>query len=204
MSFVSGLYEGEISEARAGERWRRRQAAMLFVDLDELAPLEGRLKLFPVRRLGLASKAQVEAELASAGLAHGGAIHALCAPGFAVYRCHDLRGRLSAVRYALGGEDGAWLVPARDGAAALHTQGDRHYALRTRSSGENALVAVEATDLGGGFVFAVSFIGRRRELSSWALLRTPVRRPPALAGAIAEALSAWAAEDAVAERRLAA
>lgn len=213
MALASGLYDGEISDARAAprNRWRRRRAVMLLVDLDEAAALERRLRLFSVRRLGLASKTEVEAELARAGLGHGGPVRVLCARGFAAYLCHAPDGALSAIRYAVrtGGEARSWLVPAsmESGMARLYASGpaDRAYSLRLAAPGETVQIALDAAEPIGGFAFATTFMGRRRALSDWALLGAAVSRVRELAAGVADILQAWQAADAPAgEARLAA
>jgi hypothetical protein len=196
MRLVSSLYEGAVETASA-KRSRRSHGAILLIDLDEA------VRLPVARRLGLADKPAVEAELARAGLPHGGAIRAVCLPGFVAYVCHAEDGRLSAVRYDVLGR--SWLAPttSADGVARLHAG---PYTLRLRVGGETAQIAVDGTDDRGGFDFARSFIGRRRRLSAWSLLRMGLarRRTGGLAAPIAAAVEAWCAEGPCAEPRLAA
>jgi hypothetical protein len=196
MRLVSSLYEGAV-EVAAAKRSRRSHGAILLIDLDEAARL-------PIaRRLGLAAKSEVEAELTRAGLPHGGAIRAVCLPGFVAYICHAADGGLVAVRYDVLGR--SWLAPttSADGVARLRAG---PYSLRLRVAGETAQIAVDATNERGGFDFARSFIGRRRRLSAWTLVRMGLarRRTRGLAAPIAAAVEAWCAAGPCSEPRLAA
>lgn len=196
MRFVSSLYEGEVGSASA-KRDRRTHGALLLIDLDE-AP-----RLSIARRLRLATRDALEAELARAGLPRGGSIRAVCLPGLTAYLCHAEDGRLAAVRYDVSGR--SWLVPAvsADGVARLRAG---PYSVRLRVAGETAQIGVDAVDERGGFVFAHSFIGRRRRLTAWTLLRMALarRRTAGMAGPIAQAVEAWCAHAPCSERRLAA
>lgn len=187
MSFISGLYEGELSEVRRGARWRRRRSSLLFVDYRELGRLSGRLKLAGPK---LTPQLEIEADLERADLPHGGPIQALCAQGLTVYLCHRPDGRLSAVRYEIGRR--TWLVPADGDVARLHARGpgDLAYAARVRRTPETAQLAVDATDPANGLALAVSFIGRRRRLPLW---WAPLASGKALAAGLAPALEAWSA-----------
>lgn len=197
MSFISGLYEGELSEVRAGGRWRRRRSALRLVDYRELGRLSRKLQRSGVR---LTPQIEIEAELDRAGLPSGGPVQALFARGLIVYLCHRPDGRLAAVRYEIG--DRAWLVPADGDVGRLHARGPdgATYTARVRRTGETAQLAVDATDAAGGLVFAVSFIGRRRKLP---LLR-PRAGGKALARGLRPALEAWSAAEPMRNERLAA
>ena len=85
---ASGLYLGAVTHARLKPRHHRMRyrVFMLLLDLDELGRLDGLLRLFGHRRFALTSfheadhldgsgrclKAQVEAHLEAAAIAHGG------------------------------------------------------------------------------------------------------------------------------------
>ncbi len=94
--FASGLYPGIVTHARLKPRVHklRYRIFMLLLDLDELAALDRGLKLFSLQRFNLTGfdprrhgdgsetplKAQVEAQLAAAGLAYGGPVRMLAMP----------------------------------------------------------------------------------------------------------------------------
>ena len=94
--FASGLYAGVVTHARLKPRKHalRYRIFMLSLDLDELEALDRSLKLFSLGRFNLVSfdptahgdgsqtplKAQVEAQLAVAGIAHGGPVRMLAMP----------------------------------------------------------------------------------------------------------------------------
>ena len=214
MNFVSGIYEGVVSHARVKPREHRLayRIFMLCLDLDEVGRLDGRLGLFSAGRFGLASfherdhgdgsgrplKAQIEAELAAAGLAYGGPIRMLCMPrilgrGFnplTVYFCHRRDGALSAILYEVNntfGERHGYLIPAGDAGAVRQACGkefyvspfmdfDIDYQFRIRPPGETTMVAVDCHDA-KGLVLAASFLGRRKALTDWNLLRAWIGHP---------------------------
>ncbi len=136
---ASGLYPGVVTHARLKPRAHRLRYRifMLLLDLDELDALDGRLKLFALRRFALASfhdadhldgadlplKPRVEAMLAEAGIPHGGPIRLLAMPRIlggmfnplAVFFCHAADGALSAILYQVTntfGERHSYLIPA--------------------------------------------------------------------------------------------
>jgi DUF1365 family protein len=141
LSFASGLYPGVVTHTRLRPRRHalRYRVFMLLLDLDELASLDGALKLFSVGRFNLTGfdarrhgdgsatplKAQVEALLEEAGIDCGGPVRMLAMPrilgmGFnplTVYYCHDREGGLTAILYEVNntfGERHSYLIPAED------------------------------------------------------------------------------------------
>ena len=136
---ASGLYPGVVTHTRL--KPRRHALAyrifMLLLDLDELEALDRKLKLFSLKRFNLIGfdprrhgdgsatplKAQVEAQLAAAGITHGGPIRLMAMPrilggGFnpiSVFYCHRLDGALSAILYEVNntfGERHSYLIAA--------------------------------------------------------------------------------------------
>ncbi|MFZ5720473.1 MAG: DUF1365 domain-containing protein [Pseudomonadota bacterium] len=139
MTLASGLYPGVVTHTRLKPRRHalRYRVFMLLLDLDELAALDRRLRLFSLRRFNLVGfdprrhgdgsttplKQQVEAQLAAAGIDHGGPIRLLAMPrilgmGFnplTVFFCHRQNGSLSAILYEVNntfGERHSYLIPA--------------------------------------------------------------------------------------------
>ncbi|SCW93250.1 DUF1365 domain-containing protein [Ancylobacter rudongensis] len=139
MSEASALYAGEVMHVRLKPR-RHRLAYRLFsllLDLDEIAGLDARLRLFSRNRFNVFSfhdrdyadpeagplKAQVEHLLADAGLEpDGGAIRLLTLPrlfGYAfnplsVYFCYRRDGSLIALLYEVNntfGQRHSYLIP---------------------------------------------------------------------------------------------
>jgi DUF1365 family protein len=138
MGLASGLYPGIVAHARHRPRAHRLRYRifMLLLDLDELAGLDRRLKLFGHNRFALAGfheadhlegsarplKAQVEERLSAVGIPTGGPVRLLCMPRIlggvfnpiSVYFCHDRAGALSAllyeVRNTFGGQH-VYLIP---------------------------------------------------------------------------------------------
>lgn len=230
MTQASGIYVGRVSHARM--KPRRRQFAyrifMLLIDLDELPDLRlktlgvGRFNLFgfdPARfgdGSGRPLKAQIEATLAQAGLAHGGPIRMLAMPQIlgrafnplTVYFCHGPDRTLSAVLYEVNntfGERHSYLIPAPN--AALINQGcakqfyvspfmdmDLFYAFRILRPEARVLVAVDTSDA-EGLVLAASFRGERRPLTDRALVKAWLTHPWMTLGVFAaihvEALKIW-------------
>lgn len=146
MSEASALYAGEVMHVRLKPR-RHRLAYRLFsllLDLDEIAGLDARLRLFSRNRFNVFSfhdrdyadpeagplKAQVERLLADAGLVpDGGAIRLLTLPrlfGYAfnplsVYFCYRRDGALIALLYEVNntfGQRHSYLIPVRAGEVA--------------------------------------------------------------------------------------
>ena len=146
MSEASALYAGEVMHVRLKPR-RHRLAYRLFsllLDLDEIAGLDARLRLFSRSRFNVFSfhdrdyadpeagplKAQVERLLADAGLApDGGAIRLLTLPrlfGYAfnplsVYFCYRRDGSLIALLYEVNntfGQRHSYLIPVGAGEVA--------------------------------------------------------------------------------------
>ncbi|TCK23646.1 hypothetical protein EV667_3485 [Ancylobacter aquaticus] len=146
MSEASALYAGSVMHVRLKPR-RHRLAYRLFsllLDLDEVAGLDAKLRLFSRNRFNVFSfhdrdyadpeagplKAQVERLLGAAGLeTDGGAIRLLTLPrlfGYAfnplsVYFCHRRDGSLAALLYEVHntfGQRHSYLIPVAAGALA--------------------------------------------------------------------------------------
>jgi DUF1365 family protein len=229
---VSALYAGRVSHRRTKPRAHSLayRIFMLLVDLDELDQLS-RLKRLTVGRgwnllgfdpdrfgdgSGRPLKAQVEALLAEAGLAHGGPIRLLAMPKvlghafnpLSVYFCHGSDGALSAILYEVNntfGERHSYLIPAPD--AGVIRQGcakdfyvspfldmDLSYEFRILAPDERVLVAVDVRDA-EGLVLTASFAGERRDLTDASLLGAWLAHPWMSLGSLAaihwEALFIW-------------
>ncbi|MGE0564960.1 MAG: DUF1365 domain-containing protein [Pseudolabrys sp.] len=156
MSLSSRLYFGSVVHRRLRphpHRLRYRVFWML-LDLDEIAALPRRLRLFAHNRFSALSfhdrdhgdgsgrplRAQVEEHLTRAGIAAGGQILLLCMPrvfgyGFnplSVYFCHGRDGALAAILYEVHntfGERHSYLAPVapEGGAAVEHNCSKRFY-----------------------------------------------------------------------------
>ncbi|WP_296595189.1 DUF1365 domain-containing protein [Phenylobacterium sp.] len=229
---ASGLYPGVVTHTRMKPRRHalRYRIFMLLLDLDELADLDRGLKLFSLRRFNLVGfdphrhgdgsatplKAQVEAQLAAAGVAHGGPVRLLAMPrilgmGFnplTVYFCHAADGALSAILYEVNntfGERHSYLIPAE--AAPIVKQACEKgfyvspfmdmalsYAFRVRPPGEQVQVLVDVDDADGR-VLATGFAGEREDLTDRNLLRAWLRHPWMTVGVLGaihwEALFIW-------------
>ena len=225
--FASGLYPGVVTHARLKPR---RHAFMLLLDLDELAALNRRLKLFSLRRFNLTGfderrhgdgsdtplKAQVEARLADAGIAHGGPVRMLTMPrilglGFnplTVFFCHRADGALSAILYEVSntfGERHSYLIPAEDAPVVKQAcekgfyvspfmDMDLSYAFKMRPPGAEVQVFVDVDDAEGR-VLAAGFSGQRQDLSDRNLLRAWLTHPWMTLGVLAaihwEAVLIW-------------
>jgi DUF1365 family protein len=228
----SALYAGPVSHRRVKPRAHALayRVFMLLADLDELDELS-RLKRLAVGRgwnllgfdparhgdgSGRPLKAQVEALLAGAGLAHGGPVQLLAMPkvlGHAfnpltVYFCHGADGALSAILYEVNntfGERHSYLIPAPD--AGVIRQGcakdfyvspfmdmELAYEFRILRPDAQVLVAVDVRDA-EGLVLTTSFAGERRELTDANLLRAWLTHPWMTLGSLAaihwEALFIW-------------
>lgn len=212
-TLASGLYAGRVSHARLKPRDHRLayRIFMLLIDLDELPQLRrlktlgvGRFNLFgfdPARfgdGSGRPLKAQVEATLAEAGLAHGGPVQMLAMPQIlgrsfnplTVYFCHRKDGALSAILYEVNntfGERHSYLIPAPDAALVRQTCAkafyvspfmdmDLSYAFRILRPDETVLVSVDTYDA-EGMVLAASFTGRRRDLTDAGLIGAWLTHP---------------------------
>jgi hypothetical protein len=229
---ASGLYAGRVTHRRVKPRAHSLayRIFMLLIDLDDLDELKGlkRLTIGPGFNLlgfdparhgdgsGRPLKAQVEALLAEAGLAHGGPVTMLAMPkvlGHAfnpltVYFCHGADGALSAILYEVNntfGERHSYLIPAPD--VGVIRQGcakafyvspfmdmDLSYAFRVLRPAGQVLVAVDVEDA-EGVVLTTSFAGERRELTDANLLRAWLGHPWMTLGSLAaihwEALFIW-------------
>ena len=234
--FASGLFPGVVSHTRLKPRRHalRYRIFMLLLDLDELEALDRGLKLFSLKRFNLTGfdprrhgdgsatplKAQVEARLADAGIAHGGPVRLLAMPrilgmGFnplTVYFCHRPDGALSAILYEVNntfGERHSYLIPTEvsDPGAAIVKQAcekgfyvspfmdmDLSYAFRVRPPADQAQVLVDVDDAEGR-VLATGFVAERRELTDRNLARAWLTHPWMTFGVVGaihwEALFIW-------------
>lgn len=228
---ASGIYAGVVTHARSGARRHRLRYRifMLLLDLDEAEGLGARLALFAHRGFALASfhpadhlgggekplKAQVEALLADAGLAHGGPVRLLCMPRIlggafnplSVYFCHGADGALSAMLYEVNntfGERHAYLVPA-DRAGGPQCCEKRFYVspfmdmalsyrFRVAPPGDSVGVAIDVAD-DAGVVLKAAFHASRRELNDANLLAAWAAHPLMSVGVLWaihwEALKIW-------------
>ena len=219
---ASGLYPGVVTHTRLKPRRHalRYNIFMLLLDLDELAGLDRDLKLFSLRRFNLTGfdprahgdgsatplKVQVEAQLAAAGIAHGGPVRILAMPrilgtGFnpiTVYYCHRPDGALSAILYEVNntfGERHSYLIPAEpvDPGALVVKQAcdkgfyvspfmdmDLKYAFRVRPpaglAAETVQVLVDVDDAEGR-ILATGFVARRQALTDRNLLGAWLTHP---------------------------
>jgi DUF1365 family protein len=227
---ASGLYTGLVSHRRVKPREHKLayKVFMLLIDLDELSGLRlktlgiGRFNLFgfdPARfgdGSGRPLKAQIEATLAEAKIAHGGAIRMLAMPQIlgrafnplTVYFCHAADGALSAILYEVNntfGERHSYLIPAPN-AALIRQQCakgfyvspfmdmDLSYAFRVLRPEEQVMVAIDVDDADGRLLTA-SFAGERRELTDGNLVKAWLTHPWMSIGVVAaihwEALFIW-------------
>ncbi len=161
-------------------------------------------------------KAQVERHLADAGFSTGGPIRLLTMPrllGFvfnpiSVYFCHDRAGRLTATLYEVTntfGQRHRYLLPA-DGGGVIRQQiaknlyvspflgMDMTYDFRLRPPGDEAMLAITASDERGAMLVAAMKL-RRRALTDAALLKAVAAHPlmtfKVVAGIHWEALLLW-------------
>ena len=136
MSRESALYVGRVMHQRLRPVRHRLDYRLfsLLVDLDELAGLDRRLRLFSLNRFNLFSlhegdygdgrglRPHVERQLAAAGLSAGGPIRLLSMPRIlghafnplSVYFCHQPDGALQAILYEVNntfGERHGYLIP---------------------------------------------------------------------------------------------
>jgi DUF1365 family protein len=228
----SGLYPGVVSHTRLKPRRHalRYRIFMLLLDLDELEVLDRGLKLFSLQRFNLVGfdprrhgdgsdaplKAQVEAQLAAAGIAHGGSVRMLAMPrilglGFnplTVYFCHRPDGALSAILYEVNntfGERHSYLIPADDVPVVKQAceksfyvspfmDMDLSYAFRVRPPAEQVQVLVDVDDAEGR-VLATGFVATRQDLTDRNLARAWLTHPWMTVGVVAaihwEALFIW-------------
>jgi DUF1365 family protein len=202
MSLRSCLYSGTVMHRRLRpkpHRLRYRVAWML-LDLDEIAQLPRRLRLFSYNRRNAVSffdkdhgdgsgrplRQQVEAHLRGAGIApDGGPIRLLCMPrifgfGFnplSVYFCHRRDGTLAAVLYEVHNtfrQRHSYLIPV-DPTADIQAM-DLRYAFRVVVPDDRVAVAIRTAD-SDGLVLAAALSGDRLALTDAALLRILVVHP---------------------------
>ena len=232
MTLESGLYAGVVSHTRRRPRRHalRYRIFMLLLDLDEVEGLDRRLRLFSLGRFNLVGfnprrhgdgsasplKAQVEAQLAAAGIAHGGPIRLLAMPrilggGFnplSVFFCYRPDGTLSALLYEVNntfGERHSYLIPAVDSAIVRQAcdkgfyvspfmDMDLSYAFRVRPPGEAVQVLIDVDDAEGRLL-STGFVAERRELTDGALVRAWLTHPWMTLGVLGaihwEALKIW-------------
>jgi DUF1365 family protein len=212
-------------------RLRYRMFTML-LDLDEIDALAAGLRLFSRGRFNLTAfhdrdhgdgstrplRAQAEAILAQAGLAHGGPIRILTMPrilGFAfnpltVWFCHDRAGELTALIYEVNntfGERHSYLLPVADGEGDDVRQSATKrfhvspflpmamtYSFRVRPPGAALAIAIAADDADGPVLFAVHR-AQRRDLTDAALISALATHPlltvKVVCGIAWEALRLW-------------
>ena len=229
---ASGLYPGVVTHTRLKPRRHalRYDIFMLLLDLDELETLDRGLRLFSLRRFNLTGfdprrhgdgsdtplKAQVGAQLAAAGIPHGGPVRILAMPrilgmGFnplTVYYCHRADGALSAILYEVNntfGERHSYLIPADDAPVVKQAcekgfyvspfmDMDLAYAFRVRPPGDQVQVFVDVDDAEGR-VLATGFAATRQALTDRNLVRAWLTHPWMTLGVVAaihwEALFIW-------------
>jgi DUF1365 family protein len=239
--FRSGLYPGLVTHTRLKPRRHalRYRIFMLLLDLDELPALDRGLRLFSLRRFGLVGfdprrhgdgsatplKAQVEAQLAAAGVEHGGPVTLLAMPrilgmGFnplTVYFCHRADASLSAILYEVNntfGERHSYLIPAEDAPVVRQAcekgfyvspfmDMDLSYAFRVRPPAEQVQVLVDVDDAEGR-VLATGFVAARQDLTDRNLARAWLTHPWMTLGVLAaihwEALFIWLKGEKVRQR----
>ncbi|MBU1377426.1 MAG: DUF1365 domain-containing protein [Alphaproteobacteria bacterium] len=228
----SGLYPGIVSHTRLKPRRHslRYRIFMLLLDLDEVETLDKDLKLFSLKRFNLTGfdprkhgdgsttplKAQVEAQLAAAGIAHGGPILMLAMPrilglGFnplTVYWCHRSDGALSAILYEVNntfGERHSYLIPAEDAPVVRQScdkgfyvspfmDMDLKYAFRVRPPGDQVQVLIDVDDAEGRLL-ATGFVAEHQDLTDRNLARAWLTHPWMTVGVVGaihwEALFIW-------------
>jgi DUF1365 family protein len=237
---ASSLYSGIVRHRRFGLKTHalRYRMYMALLDLDDLDALDGRLKLFSRNRFNLFSfhdrdhldasakdpasgslRAQVEADLAEAGITLGGGqITLLSLPrilGYAfnplsVYFCHQADGALVAILYAVRNtfrQRHTYLIPVEPGGSGAIEQTcqkvfyvspfmdmDMTYAFRVVAPGGNVSVAVDGMQ-NGARVIATSFAGTQQPLTDRGILRAFLGHPllsfAVVAGIHWEALKLW-------------
>jgi DUF1365 family protein len=211
---MTGLYPGVVTHVRTRPRAHALRYRVVFVavDLDEppRTRLFGRGRLF--RATPPLSRAEVEAHLTDAGLAHGGRILMLAMPGLlglrfnplTVFFCHDRAGGLTAILYEVRntfGERHAYLIPAGGDQVcgkAFYVSPfmdmDLSYAFRVVPPGDTVGVRIEAADPHGPILTA-AFHGRHQPLTDAALLKAWLTHPWMTLGVLAaihwEALKIW-------------
>lgn len=226
--FASGIYPGVVTHMRVKPRAHRLRYRifMLLLDLDEISALDRRLRLFAHNRFALTGfheadhlngsgadlKAQVEALLAAAGLAHGGPVRMLAMPRIlggvfnplTVYFCHRPDGTLSAILHQVTntfGERHSYLIEAggRQGCdkafyVSPFMDMELSYVFRIAPPGDRVSVAVDVHDA-DGLVLATAFAATRVELSDRTLFRAWRDHPLMTLGVMAaihwEALKIW-------------
>jgi uncharacterized protein len=155
MTQTSALYVGTVMHRRLQPRRHRfrYQAFWFLLDLDELAALPSRLRLFSHNHPNLFSlhdtdhgdgtttalRLQVERQLATVGVdIKGGKIKLLCMPrtfGYSfnplsVYFCHDTIGTLAAVIYQVHntfGERHSYVLPVERNADAVYQHCEKRF-----------------------------------------------------------------------------
>ena len=230
----SALYVGHVMHHRLRPRVHRLRYRLfsLLLDLDEIDTLAAQLRWFSRGRFNLLAfhdrdhgdgsarplRAQAEALLAQAGIAHGGPIRILTMPrifGFAfnpltMWFCHDRSGALSALIYEVNntfGERHSYLLPVADDAGDDVRQATTKrfhvspflpmamtYSYRVRPPGDTLAVAIAADDAQGPVLFAEQR-ARRRELTDAAMLGALASHPlltvKVVVGIVWEALLLW-------------
>ena len=212
---VSALYPGVVTHTRTRPR-RHRLAYRVYtilIDLDELPALHRRLRLFSAGRFNLISfnerdhgdgsatplRAQIEKQLAAAGIAAGGAIRVLCYPRvlgmvfnpLSTFFCHRPNGELAAILYEVNntfGQRHSYLIPT-DGVAKpirqkcakmFHVSPFMDMAMTYNFVVHPPSDAVSITVLAGdaeGTLITANFTGQRQQLGDSAIVSTFLRHP---------------------------
>lgn len=219
MTTRSAIYAGRVSHQRLRPLRHRLgyRVFSLLLDLDEIPALAQRLRWFSLNRFNLFSfhardhgdgsaaslRAQIEQELAKAGLPLGGRIELLCTPRMlghqfnplSVYFCHKPDGDLQALIYEVHntfGERHSYLIPLREPvqpgqtivqhcAKAFHVSPflgmDMQYEFRTQAPHEEALsLSINTRDAEGPMLVA-HYAANARALTDGALLRLCATHP---------------------------
>lgn len=230
----SALYIGDVLHNRLRPRLHRLRYRVftMLLDLDEIDALSARLRLFSRGRFNLFAfhdrdhgdgsalplRAQAEALLDKAGLAHGGPIRILTMPrmfGFVfnpltVWFCHDQTDALSAIIYEVNntfGERHSYLLPvAADQSRDVRQHAPKrfhvspflpmalHYAFRVSPPGERLTVAITVSDTAGPVLFAAQR-ATRHALTDASLARAALTHPfltiKVVAAILWEAVRLW-------------
>ncbi|WP_269713302.1 DUF1365 domain-containing protein [Caulobacter sp. NIBR2454] len=185
MTEVSAIYVGQVRHKRVRPRDHalRYRVFMLFLDLNEIDAILGRLRLLLRGRFGLMSfndadygdrsgtalRPQIEARLAEAGIEGGGAIRLLTMPrilgyGFnplSLYFCHRPDGALAAIIYEVSntfGERHSYLIatPEPDDGTVRQSAPKRFYVSPFMDMDLNYAFAVQPPGEGASVSIAVS------------------------------------------------
>ena len=200
---ASALYDGVVVHRRISPRTHRLRYRIfqLFLDLDELPAVGRGLKLFAHNRPAVFSfhdrdhlardsrplRVKIEAMLAEAGIAAGGAIRVLCMPrvlGYVfnpltLFYCHRPDDALAAVVLEVNntfGEKHCYVVEADGEGVARRACAKRFfvspfmgldmtYDFRLPVPGEEAITAIQGRGPDGAPIITAAFSGQRRVLT---------------------------------------